>query len=252
MHRGEASRFKWMFGVLGVLPLAGLLFAGCGEEQLEPRRGLVGDSCTRTDDCEVPLRCIKNECVAPAPSGGFDGGLPDGFGPGPGPSASEGPWSQCDECLEGQCGAQEKACGSDCLAIEACIESTCVHLSETGSQDEGECFVSCQNRFPDGKSQHVALVNCATKHTCSPPCTFYPQDYDLCRMFMNNGDCAGYKAYCESVPECSAYRDCIAVCASIEDCLACDDTPAGSKGKAILESYEKCIASECLVESWMP
>lgn len=29
------------------------------------RRGGVGESCTRTDDCTAPLRCIRHECVEP-------------------------------------------------------------------------------------------------------------------------------------------------------------------------------------------
>lgn len=29
------------------------------------RRGGAGESCTRTDDCEAPLRCIRHECAAP-------------------------------------------------------------------------------------------------------------------------------------------------------------------------------------------
>ena len=40
-------------------------------------------------------------------------------------------------CLEGSCAMAEKNCGTDCIAIEACIETTCRHLSELGSADEG-------------------------------------------------------------------------------------------------------------------
>jgi hypothetical protein len=29
------------------------------------RRGGVGESCTRTDDCNAPLRCIRHECMTP-------------------------------------------------------------------------------------------------------------------------------------------------------------------------------------------
>jgi hypothetical protein len=251
------ARWRWVFVALLGAPCSLVWLSassGCQEDEgLEVRRGFAGDSCTRTDDCEVPLRCRENECVAPPPTGNLDAGvLPDGFPPGPGPSADEGPWSQCDECLENECGVAEKACGDECHAIEGCIESTCVHLSETGSPDEGACFVYCQDRFPGGKAQHIAVVECAIEHQCSPPCTFYPQDYDICRTFMNNGDCHGYRAYCESNVNCTTYRDCISLCSSIDDCLACDDTSEGIAGRQILEAYEACVAAECLTESWIP
>lgn len=127
-----------------------------------------------------------------------------------------------------------------------------MHLSETGSPDEGECFQACQNRFPSGKDQHIAVVECAQKHTCSPPCTFYPQDYDLCRTFMNNGDCTGWKKYCDDTADCKAYRDCVSICTSIGACLACADVPGGKNGRGIYEAYQACIAGECLTESWIP
>jgi len=95
-------------------------------------------------------------------------------------------------------------------------------------------------------------VNCAQTHTCSPPCTFYPQDYDLCRTFMENGDCNGYKKACEASVDCTTYRDCRNLCGTLAECLACDDTPESAKGKQLLELYESCIASECVIESWIP
>lgn len=32
----------------------------------EARRGGAGESCTRTDDCNTPLRCIRHECTVPS------------------------------------------------------------------------------------------------------------------------------------------------------------------------------------------
>ena len=93
-----------------------------------------------------------------------------------------------------------------------------------GSPDEAACFVYCQDRFPAGKDQHLAVVNCALEVMCSPPCTLYPQDYELCRAFMNNGDCTGYQKACEADPRCTTYRDCVKFCGSIAACTACDDT----------------------------
>ncbi|TKD09226.1 hypothetical protein [Polyangium fumosum] len=258
MDRGgkRLSRTRWAFlSLVGAPLLLAWLSgaAGCTEEDPpEPRPGFPGDSCTKTDDCAVPLRCIDNVCVVPGGSGGSDGGTePDAFGPGPGPSADAGPWSQCDECLEGTCGQAEKACGPDCRSIEACIETVCVNLSDS-PQDESACFVYCQDRFPAGKDQHLAVVNCALEVMCSPPCTFYPQDYDLCRTFMNNGDCTGFQKACEADARCGVYRDCVKFCTSIGDCTACDDSADGTEGRKLLEAYEQCVASECMTESWIP
>lgn len=222
------------------------LTGACTEDSSgDIRRGLVGDSCTRTDDCEVPLRCRKNVCTDPVvPS---DAGVQ-----GDGPSANDGPWSQCDECLETECASAEEACGAECQAIEACIESLCANLSASGSSDEGKCQVQCQNEHPDGTAQHLALVECSIASPCKPPCVPYPQDYEGCRAFMDQGDCAGARAACQNSANCDLYRDCASLCTSLQACLACDDSPEGLEGKAILEAYEQCIASECTTESWLP
>lgn len=209
------------------------------------RRGLPGDSCTRTDDCEVPLRCLKNVCAEPAVA-------TDAGGQGDGASADAGPWSKCDECLQTECAAVEEACGSECQAVEACIQMLCGNLSATGSTDEGKCQVQCQKEHPDGLTQHLAVVECVLQSTCKPPCVPYPQDYEACRAFMDKGDCAGKRAACQGSASCNLYRDCSSLCTSLQECLACDDSPEGLEGRAILEAYEQCIASECTTESWIP
>jgi len=255
IRSGSVRHVKWAHLILAATPLlvvVGSFVSACGDNENTLRRGLAGDTCSRTDDCTEPLRCVKSTCTEP-PSSIPDAGInPDAFGPGPGPSAKDGPWSQCDMCLEGECATAEKNCGADCQSIEACIETTCVHLSELGSPDEGNCFTQCQGKHPAGKDQHLALVNCAVDTKCQPPCTFYPQDYDLCRTFMNNGDCYGLNNACEASLNCKNFRDCIKFCSSLADCLACDDTPEGAEGRALLEAYETCVASECTTESWIP
>lgn len=254
-HAGSVRRAHWARFALVALPilmLAGVFLSACDSDEDAFRRGFTGDGCSKTDDCAEPLRCLENVCTEPPSSIPDAGGNPDAFGPGPGPSAKDGPWSACDECLEMECAAAETGCGPDCQSVEACIETTCVHLSEIGSPDESNCFQHCQGKSSAGKDQHLAVVNCAYDTKCQPPCAFYPQDYDLCRTFMNNGDCYGYNAACEASLNCKNFRDCIKFCSSLQDCLACDDTPEGVEGRAILEAYEACVASECLTESWIP
>lgn len=188
-----------------LLLLSGSLVSACTDDEDPFRRGFSGDTCSETDDCAEPLRCLKNVCTEPPSSITDAGNDPDAFGPGPGPSADAGPWSACDNCLESVCGVAEKACGPECLALEACIETTCAHLSAIGSPDESNCFVHCQGQHPQGKEQHLAVVDCAVGTTCQPHCAYYPQDYDFCRTFMNNGDCYGYGAACEASLNCKNF-----------------------------------------------
>jgi hypothetical protein len=224
-----------------------LLAASCTKDDADDvRRGLTGDSCTKTDDCAVPLRCLKNVCTAP-PGGGTTT-----TGSGGGSSPDAGTWGTCDKCLETQCGTAQKACGDDCHAIEACIEMVCANLSKIGSSDEGKCQADCQSKHAAGKDQHLAVVDCAVGSSCEPPCTPYPQSYEDCRAYMDKNLCASQLAACKASADCSAYQDCVTNCTSLADCLACDDTPEKLAGRQILEVYERCVAGECIAQSWIP
>ncbi len=108
--------------------------------------------------------------------------------------------------------------------------------------DEGQCQVKCQGEHADAKQTHLALVNCAAAAACSPPCTFYPQDYDLCRSFVNKGSCAAANQACKDSSECQTYKDCVTTCKTIAECIACDDSAAGLAGRKVLEAYEVCVA----------
>jgi len=231
------------------------LFAGCGEEPAAVRRGAKGDSCLVTNDCEAPHACIANVCGGPTGeggSGGVGGGGDDDAGVvGDGPSAEAGPWNACDGCLDMKCAPELAACGPDCVGIEGCLEELCVSLSAIGSPDEGKCQATCQGQFPGGKEAHIAVVDCAIKATCRPPCEAYPKDYNGCRAFMNNGDCAGELAACEASADCLSYRTCVSSCSSLAACMNCGNTVEGTAGRKLLLAYEICIASECMSESWL-
>jgi hypothetical protein len=229
------------------LPLA--LFSGCGEEPAEVRRGAKGDSCQVTNDCEAPHACIMNVCGGPVGQGGSDPG--DAGVVSDGPSAEAGPWNACDGCLDMKCAPELEACTPECVGIEACLEELCANLSSIGSADEGKCQTTCQGQYPGGKDAHIAVVDCAIKATCRPPCESYPEDYDGCRAFMNKGDCAGALAACEASAECLSYRSCVGSCSTLTACTDCGNTVEGAAGKKLLRAYEICIASECISESWL-
>jgi hypothetical protein len=235
---------------LALAPIvATLLFAACSKDE-EDRKSLAGESCLTGSDCAAPLLCVDNVCVSGDTDGGTDG-APDAP-VGDGPSADGAAWGACDECLDTACSAELAACDLECQTLEACIEVLCSNLSTIGSPDEGACQASCQSAYPAGKDPHLAAVECAINAVCAPPCLFYPDDYDDCRIFMNQGDCAAQRAACEASSDCQTYRDCARTCGSLAACLACDDSPEKLDGRHTLEAYEVCIAAECLSESWIP
>jgi hypothetical protein len=160
--------------------------------------------------------------------------------------------SMCDECADTACAAEEAACDGECLAVQACLETVCFNLSAIGAMaEEGQCQVKCQGDHPEGKDNHIALVNCANDAKCSPPCTFYPQDYDICKSFMTKGPCKDANQACKDSNDCQTYKDCVSTCMTQKDCIACDDSPSGFAGRKLLESYELCVASECTAEAWL-
>ena len=162
-------------------------------------------------------------------------------------------WGACDSCVDMACAAEEAACDAECLAVQGCIETVCANLSAIGAMaDEGKCQVKCQGDHPDGKQPHLALVNCATAVACSPPCTFYPQDYDACRSFMTKGACSAAYLACKDSSDCQTYKDCVTTCQTVADCIACDDTAPGLAGRKVLEAYELCVAGECTAAAWLP
>ncbi len=161
-------------------------------------------------------------------------------------------WSECDTCLATTCAAEEAACNSECLAVQACIETVCPNLSATGSPEEGQCQKKCQGEYPDGSVSHLALVNCVIDAACSPPCTFFPQDNDLCRAFMTKGACKDANQACKDSLDCQNYKDCVSTCKTLAECISCDNTPAGLAGRKVLEAYELCVAGECMAEAWLP
>jgi len=158
----------------------------------------------------------------------------------------------CHECLNDQCGTPIAACGTDCLELEACIETLCSHLSEIVSPEEGQCQVHCQQLHIGSKSKHLAVVNCALGAHC-PPCSSYPWDYDHCQesATLPPGVCADLYQACNDDPDCVTYRSCVATCSTLTECLECQNVASGTSGGVKLEDYEYCVSSQCLAESWI-
>ncbi|MCC6521242.1 MAG: hypothetical protein IT373_01145 [Polyangiaceae bacterium] len=257
---------------LGALALA----ASCASSGDDKRRGDVGMSCRATDDCLEPLPCIAYVCGGPTGTGGHTGsgatggggsgatgggasggggsgsGATGGGGAGGGPACDGvGPGltlDSCDACLETDCHAELCQCGDACVGIEACLETVCRAL--TDAAQEGQCQVYCQGQNPGGKDAHVAVVNCAYTGACIPPCQPYPAAWNDCRAALNAGDCADERAACQGSADCLVYQACTDSCATSVDCIACAATLSGATGRILLETYERCIARECVAQSW--
>jgi hypothetical protein len=257
------------------LIVAAFAFAAC--ETIDFRRSQAGETCSRTDDCEAPLVCIKQTCVEPGSAGGTGGGQGGAggttttttttqaggtAGAGAGGTAGAGAGGtggtggamldpvECAKCLDKECAKEEAACDSDCLALEACIETLCGHLSELGSPDEGPCQVHCQQAHLASKQKHLDVVNCAASSSCAP-CSSYPFDYNACVTAASGAECKTQLMACVGSQDCTNYRDCLNTCASLKDCLACGDAPGGQAGSMLLLDFEQCIAGKCIAESWL-
>lgn len=245
----------WVFG-LGALA-CGVGLAGCGDDggSDDGRKGGLGESCTKTDDCESPLSCVDSVC-SDGSTGGSGGGTSTGGSGGSidlpegGPAVFGDPYSECDSCLDMDCQAEIESCDAECVAVEACIETFCRNLGLIGSPDEGPCFQQCQNAHPSGKNPHLDLVNCSNAGACIPPCVPYPQDYEDCRAEMASTVCSDLQMQCEASADCQSFGTCVATCSSVNECLGCDDSLFD--GRLIYEAFEHCVAEECIAESWLP
>jgi len=158
----------------------------------------------------------------------------------------------CAACLSSLCSAELAACDSDCIALQACIDTICFNLSATGSVDEGACQVHCQGLHPASKQKHLDVVNCAQSGTAQPPCAGYSYDYDQCKMREDAGNCAAKLTACEMSSDCLAYKACASTCKTLTDCLACGSTTSGMAGQMLYADYYTCVETTCIAEGWLP
>ena len=243
----------------------------------EPRRSAEAESCGRTDDCAPPLRCVALVCVPPDGAGGAPATSSSDASTSDAVSSSHASSSHassshssstqssanssstgldptlCAMCLDQKCGTQLGACDDDCMGVEACIEAACKNLVESGLPDEGPCQAYCQNQFPAGKQPHLAVANCSqgAGGTCGP-CSSNPFDYDDCRLKADVGPCDAARDACQGSADCVQYSNCALTCTTLATCVACQNGASGAAGFALALEYERCIAAECIAESWLP
>jgi len=202
---------------------------------------------------------------------GTGGSSVAGVGGGTGAGGADPTVAECATCLDAECAAEKAACGADCYAIQACLDSVCFNLSATGASDEGACQVYCQSLSPNGKAAHLAYVNCANGQpealpgvptcgtpgdaggcTCQPPCAAYSYDYDQCVAAQNAGACQSARAVCLASSDCTAYQTCASGCTTLAACQACAATAGGAAGEKLYQAYQLCLDTTCLAQGWLP
>ncbi|MFT3772496.1 MAG: hypothetical protein QM820_44445 [Minicystis sp.] len=168
--------------------------------------------------------------------------------------------TKCHDCLQTRCKAELDACDAECVAIQACIDTVCGHLSQLGAAtEEGQCQVQCQSKHPGAKAAHLAVVNCAqgamgtsSADTCMPPCSFAIYDWEQCADAQAKGTCKAALDACSNSADCQTYQACASACSTNADCQACAGTPGAKAGQRIYEAYWNCVEDQCLAEAWLP
>jgi hypothetical protein len=160
----------------------------------------------------------------------------------------------CHDCLQNYCHTEIVACDSECVAIQACIDAICGHLSQLGvGTEEGQCQVQCQNKHSAGKAAHLALVNCAQGSTnCAPPCKFAIYDWEQCNKAQAQGTCKAQLDTCNGDAACQTYQACAGGCATNVACQGCSTGTDGKAGEQAYEAYWQCVEGQCLPEAWLP
>jgi hypothetical protein len=270
-----------LLAFLAALAAAGPI--GCHDWN-DIRRGGKGESCGRTDDCQSPLVCIDLTCVEPGGGGntgttiitgeggaggatgdttktaaGGSGGQTTTSEGGAGAGGSGGgtgglDYEMCASCIDAACAAQLTACDDGCFKIDACVQMTCSYLSAIGATGEEDlCQQNCQQQYLGSKTKHINVAVCAINAwpNCAP-CSSYPHDYNKCIEKAAGGACQASLDACNASSDCVQYRECVGSCPTLTACLACDDTPEGAAGRALLFEYNLCLSGECILESWLP
>ena len=164
---------------------------------------------------------------------------------------------ECHACMAKKCAAELAACDDECIAIQACLDSVCFHLSATGATDEGACQAYCQGLHFAGKRKHLAVVNCAistagAKDGCRPPCAGDSFDFDQCHAYVDSCTCKPELDACGADQDCTHYQLCSASCGTSLACSECSNDASGKKGRALFERYWACVEQTCLLQAWIP
>jgi hypothetical protein len=170
----------------------------------------------------------------------------------------------CVGCLAEACAPQLAACGpgSDCLAVQACLDSYCANLSTIASPDEVACQAWCQGQHAGGRDAHVALVGCVQSSMCEAPtgstpaaptpCYGYSIDYRHCTGLEDDpsmGPCKDKALVCAG-GDCLAYKNCINACTTWASCQLC--AQQHPNGETQFEAHQLCLETACILQGWLP
>jgi hypothetical protein len=207
----------------------------------EPRRGVAGDTCSRTDDCSTGLACVAEVCVAKA-GGEEDAGRSDADG---GTSMSPLPsGASCSarrDCAAGLT-CVDNVCGSTGMGTEVPTSTRGGGRGET-CQAKNDCAGELMCVMQVCRDVEVNLerlpkscyrIECTTKEDC-------------CQSFVPNPNCETYRMNCETDPIfCNTYRS---LCECTQECEEelCVAASPGCVNDAECTSSQTpfCVASKC-------
>lgn len=218
-------RSSLVVSLIGMTSLALALLVGCGDDDNKPVTSKVGQSCTRTADCDPGLSCIGNVCYKVPPASGGAGG---GANLVPPPLGSEGQscTSRLDcraglDCFNNRCtapasgdagassgvGPQLSARGESCRVNSDCDKDlVCVATAVVGT---GICDLA-----------HFGVE--ATGLTCSGECL---EAEDCCQLPL--------ALHTTNIRSCQDIADSL-------DGVDCDAPPDAAKGKLCFEQWAYC------------
>ncbi|MEI9941762.1 MAG: hypothetical protein WDO69_31500 [Pseudomonadota bacterium] len=232
-------RNSLVMSLIGATSMALALLVGCGDDDEKPVvvTSKVGQSCTRTADCDSGLSCIGNVCYKTPPPEVGGGGGDSPVNPVPPVRGGEG--ESCSSrldcidtlgCFNNRCtasdtgdggapsstGVQLGARGESCRVNGDCTKDlVCVPSAVTGT---GVCDVANFGIVPTGKS-------------CGGECL---EDADCCQLPV--------ALHTTTVTSCEDIAD--AIKADATDC----DAPATPTAKTLC--FEQATYCDCAKETW--
>jgi hypothetical protein len=197
---------RLLISLAGAVVAVGVTLVGCGTTNNINSGGgtsALGESCSRTFDCQAHLACVENVCL---PQAVVDGGSADG---GEGGITSTGP----------HLGLLNESCQTsrDCQSPYECVGDVCssanYNLTATGKTCTGECntpadccelpvgFSVSLGYLTDGGTSYRSLSGSSVR--CEDLLTFIGGDTSACAgplpdtLYSLAQGCAYYQQYCQ-------------------------------------------------------
>jgi len=224
--------------LIGATSMTLALLVGCGDSDDKPVTSKLGESCTRSADCDSGLSCIDNVCYKPSapPSGGSGGG---GSVTPPEPRARGGEGESCASRL-------------DCAEPLGCFNNRCTAKDDTGEGGAPAVSIHLGTR---GESCRVN-GDCEKELACVPSAISGSGVCDTASFGIEptgltcSGECTKAEDCCQlpislhtaSIKSCQDIADAIT-----DGAIDCDAPAAGAPAKLCFQQATYC---KCGDDTW--